>query len=360
MSKDRPAGRKFRISIMGIVCLAISLAGGMIPLYADQGVDITFFHVADPHYRAFDTTANGSNKVIRANVERMKEIPGATLPNGLGTVGQPLGVIVGGDIIQGPPAEECPETGEAPGHMGTRERQWANFVGDFGLTGKEGALDYPVYEGFGNHDQDSFVRQIMERVAERNKTRPGVKQVSAPYQYPEGSYGGIRVEGVHYAWQWGPVHFIQANMRVGDSPRRYPAGGSLRFLRTYLTEAVGDSGAPVIISHHLPSDTGQDGEWPQEDRDAYHALIKDYNVVAILSGHKHSFRPYSPWEGIREFQADGFGRRAENQGFMTVFRIVSDPQDPAKGRLIAAQRLVNGTWGQVVVDEIRFAAPTAR
>ena len=93
MSKDRPAGRKFRISIMGIVCLAISLAGGMIPLYADHGVDITFFHVADPHYRAFDTTANGSNKVIRANVERMEEIPGATLPDGLGTVGQPLGVM---------------------------------------------------------------------------------------------------------------------------------------------------------------------------------------------------------------------------------------------------------------------------
>jgi len=48
------------------------------------------------------------------------------------------------------------------------------------------------------------------------------------------------------------VHFVQANIRVGDSPTRYPAAGSHTFLKHYLDTVVGRNGAPVSIGHHLP------------------------------------------------------------------------------------------------------------
>jgi hypothetical protein len=99
------------------------------------------------------------------------------------------------------------------------------------------------------------------------------------------------------------VHFINLGIVVGsnkdkDNPRRYNPLGSLEFLQDDLQKNVGESGRPVVITHHIdvqrystacdadPKNAGK--EWHPCDARAFHKAIAKYNVVAILYGHTHA------------------------------------------------------------------------
>ncbi len=283
---------------------------------------ITFFHVTDTHYR----TDPAENAGRTRDVHRLNALPGTPLPNGA-VVETPRGVIHTGDIIDA-----------GPGGDRTREIQWDHFTADYGLDGTDGLLKFPVYEGYGNHDQDTWLVGVASRIAARNASRPGVTHVSQAYTYPPDRYRGATLEGVHYAWQWGPVHFVQANLRVGDSPTRYPAAGSHAFLKNYLENVVGRSGAPVFIGHHLPPGTGAEGEWPAADREAYLELIRGYNVVGILFGHRGGGNVVESWNGINAF-------KAAHGGGAFVFTIERDAADPDMALMtVAGRNLRDNTW----------------
>jgi len=357
--------------------LAMTLAGhrsaALAAGEAGAPFDFTFYQMGDPHYLAFDTSTKGGvtlNPVIRENIKFMMQLKPATeMPGGLGTVGKCVGLIDSGDCIEAG-NEKDPATGQEIGGMPTRVKQWENYVADLGLTGKEKGIliDFPIYEGYGNHDQDGFVQGIIDRISARNKERVGVTAVSGRFEYPKEKgvpFAGVVADGLHYAWKWGPVHFIQANMRVGDSFRRYPAAGSYGFVADYLEKAVGFSGAPVVIAMHLPPNATGEGDWPAADLQKFYDLIVGYNVGGLLCGHSHSFN-VSAWRGPGEkgsvavpvYRCDSIHHSRPNDGFLNVFRIKSSTTDPTKAQLVMARRMRDNTWSEkdTVSTEISLRA----
>jgi hypothetical protein len=335
------------------------------PAGSPEPFDVTFYQMGEPQYRAMDTTVEDGvniNQAIRDNLKRLMQLtPETEMPGGLGTIGKARGVINVGDCIQAGNEDNL-------GMEATKAKQWENYVADFGLTGKEPAalLKLPVYEGFGNRDQDGFVQGIITRISQRNKQRPGVTGVSGSFVYPNvkgGGFAGVHAEGLHYAWKWGPVHFVHANMRVGDSLTRYPAVASHTFLADYLDKHVGFSGAPVIIAMHLPPTTAPEGEWPAEDRKKFYDLIGGYNVVLLLCGNTSNFKS-GEWRGpdssgslaVPFVQSDCFNHNGPGDGFMNVIRIKSLADDPTKAQLVVARRKRNNTWGETLTAEISVSA----
>jgi hypothetical protein len=323
--------------------------------------DFTFYHLGDTHYRAFDETLSGTgvlvNNANRANLQRMAAITPATPMPVAGTVGTPVGVIHVGDILES--GLEAPLTKPQ-----TLAKQLENYVKDFGLLGNEvGTLvKLPVYEAYGNHDQDGYLKEISDAIASRSDQLPGINGRSGTFTYVN-AFGNITVTGVHYAWKWGPIHFVQGNIRSGDGMDRMPSSGSYGFIRNYLETKVGSSGEPVMVVVHYSPNTGTDTgvpqslEWPLADKQAFYDLLVQYNVIGIICGHTHAFASflwYGPagtgQTGLRVFVSDElFGVPSGNpelNGFMNVYRISNHPSDSTKGRLVMARRMMDDAWDE--------------
>ena len=162
-------------------------------------------------------------------------------------------------------------------HAGSSS-QWAEFTNDWGLSG-ERRLQFPIYEGFGNHDVAGSA--VAPAVKARNLSRPGVTNVS--------------VNGYHYSWDWDFLHLVQLNIFPGNEVAPgYSAPdpkGSLGFLADDLARCVGASGRPVILFHHYGVDARG---WSPQQQTNYFETIKNYNVLATFSGHTHGVR-ISSW-----------------------------------------------------------------
>lgn len=206
---------------------------------------VAFSLVGDTHYLANKESPGemfaDSAAVTSQLVNTLNQLPGKaiTAEAGGGEVAPLNGVIHAGDLI---------DTGDKSGgpHEKMQQTEWEAFTADFGLTGKEGKLKFPVYEVHGNHDGPRGTGIAIDGIQERNKKRAGVKNVSA--------------NGQHYSWDWGTgenqVHFINLGIVVGSNqdksqPRRYNPLASLEFLKEDLAASVGDSGRPIVITHHI-------------------------------------------------------------------------------------------------------------
>jgi predicted phosphodiesterase len=268
----------------------------------DNAKPVAFALIGDTHYLAnkespgeMDVASAGVNTQL---IETLNKLSGREITStaGGGRVAELSGVIHAGDLI---------DTGDKTGgvHEKMQETEWDAFTADFGLTGKEGKLKLPVYEVHGNHDGPRGVGLAIDGIKERNKKRAGIKNVSA--------------NGQHYSWDWGPaensVHFINLGIVVGSTkdkgrPRRYNPLDSLEFLADDLQRSIGDSGRPVVITHHIdvqrystPCDDDSKNagkEWHPCDARAYYKALEKYNVVAILYGHTHA-RNILKWNGTQ-------------------------------------------------------------
>ena len=166
----------------------------------------------------------------------VKSFPGTAIPekSGGGTVSRKiLGMLVTGDLI-----DSADKNG---GFYPAMQRfEWQRFKADYGLNGKDGGLPFPVYELHGNHDGPQGDTFIVDDIIERNKTRPQVVHVSG--------------NGLHYSWDWGPLHLVNLGMFVGAGEERrkdhhYAPRGSLEFLREDLKRHgrwVREAGDPVL------------------------------------------------------------------------------------------------------------------
>jgi len=190
-----------------------------------------FLVCGDPQYHA-EKTANpksldpyseeGMDRFIRlAGGFGGREIPKSL---GGGKVSQKfLGMIVTGDLI-----DSADKNGG--NYPAMQKFEWRRFKMDFGLTGKDGRLPYPVYELHGNHDGPQGDTFIIEDIIARNKNRPNVGMVSA--------------NGLHYSWDWGPLHLVNLGMFAGREKndakaiitRRGPASSFSK--KTYPPELV--------------------------------------------------------------------------------------------------------------------------
>lgn len=285
---------------------------------------VAFFHISDTHYLAEKEDPAKidpeSAEVNAALIDTLNKLPGSIIPDTLGggKVLAPKGVIHTGDLI---------DTGDKTGpiHEAMQKTEWDAYVADYGLTGTEGKLKYPVYEVHGNHDSPPGKGITIDDIIARNKKRPGIDHISD--------------NGLHCAWNWGHIRFINLGITVGQvkevtQRRRYNPMDSLEFLIADLKKNIGDSRKPVVINHHIdisrysvacdPNDPKNlSREWHPCDVAAYYEAIKPYNIAAILYGHTHARvvykwagQPTKTNAGIAVFNADNSAHFAsETQSF---------------------------------------------
>lgn len=319
---------------------------------------VAFFLVGDTHFLASkDDTAKldeRSAAVTARLIEVLNRLPGTTIPEsaGGGKVRPARGVIHAGD---------CIDTGDKA-NVKMQATEWAAFADTFGLSGKDGKLQVPVFEVHGNHDSPRGEGLAVKKIIERNKSRPGVANVSA--------------NGLHYSWDWGPVHFINLGIVVGQVAgvtrrRRYDPLGSLDFLVADLKEKVGTTGRPVVITHHvdilryarpLPTDEKAIAalEWDQADVKGFYAALSGYNIAAILYGHTHARDVYR-WDGsdkaardgIATFNVDNSSHYASKSQAFFYFEIHAD-------RVVAREYQTDDAWATGEWTAETWSAPVAK
>jgi len=279
-----------------------------------------FLVVGDPQYLASKSPQptrldHYSEEANARAVRLLATLPGRALPEsvGGGAVSEDLlGVVVTGDLIDS--ADKRGGSYEA-----MQRFEWARFERDFGLTGEDGGLPFPVYELHGNHDGPQADTFVVEAIRERTRTRPGV--------------GNMSECGLHYSWDWGPLHLVNLGMFVGTGDTRaeghhYNPQSSLEFLRADLDERVGDSQRPVALSFHLHPDCPE-YDWPDEDRRAFWELTRRYNVVALFHGHTHASPPrHRRWNG-EEVGPDLEGLDVYDPDDLGAAK--TDSKDPSRG-----------------------------
>ena len=289
--------------------------------------EVVFFVASDLHYGGTVTAAAANARTV----DEMNRLPGARLPKsaGPGVVSTPRGVVVLGDIVEDGNAEDAPEV-------------WSMVAADYGVRGGSRLL-FPVYEGTGNHDGDAG-GPVRSAIKARNRLRPGLASVSP--------------DGLHYSWDWGPLHAVHLNLfpgTIGDdyldkggdrgregwrSPRH-----SLEFLVEDLARYVGKSGRPVVLFQHYGWDEWARSWWSDRERKAYAAALKGYRVIAVFWGHSHVVQRVD-WNGIPTWCA-GSANRDPEPGVFLVVRWTP-------GSLMVAERVGN-LWGRV--DRVALGAP---
>ncbi|APR88450.1 hypothetical protein A7982_13799 [Minicystis rosea] len=215
-------------------------------------MDVTFLVTSDTHLGYSEpivVTGHpegvGVEKVHEIVIRAMNGIAGTPFPPALGgVVGAPRGVLVAGDLT---------ETGQ--------RIELDRFEAMYGLTGKEGLLRYPVFEGAGNHDVWGGT-YVKARVAER--------------------HGGAR-----YSWDWDDLHVVC----LGEAPD----ADDLAWLRNDLDATGPDVG--VVLFFHYPlegAETYWFGDGPY--RDELERILAGYRVLGIFNGHRHTSGIYR-WRG---------------------------------------------------------------
>ncbi|MFM7160099.1 MAG: metallophosphoesterase, partial [Planctomycetaceae bacterium] len=306
---------------------------------------VTFFATSDSHYEAVEKVERHDRNAV--TLRRMNELPGQRWPDALGgdPIDKPRGVLVLGDLI---------DDGD---RQGQTEIEWNHFENQFGLDGTDGLLQFPVFEGWGNHDgppADAIKHgfSVQQQIRRRNLRRLDQQLVAhlAPNQ-------------LHYSWDWNGVHFVQANLYPAD--RQHPQVRyslpwhdpqlALQFVREDLAAHVGDSGRPVIIMAHCGFDTDW---WVADDWNAFHAAIAPYNVVAYFHGHSGTgIRKWQPAEGGRPLQIVNTGQT--EKGFF-VAQVSAQRLRVAFQVKRTASELENVAWEWKYLLDLPLAGPGAR
>jgi len=287
------AGRTFTCAIASILVWSMPACGA--PAAAESQSprrDVTFISTSDCHYRELER--KDINERDRQTIQEMNAITQTAWPDRLGgdKVKRPRGVVVLGDCID--------DGDKAMGGRKISEEQWRYFAADFGLDGNDGALKYPVFESWGNHDGPPEGKEkngfsFQGQLRKRNQVRK-----------ERGLITSLSDNGLHYSWDWDDVHFVQLGIYPADKQRQgvryspvwHDPQGALSFLKKDLADKVGKSGRPVVLMGHCGFDT----DWwvPADWKDLYDAG-KDYNIILYLYGHSGT--------GLREWAPDGETRK---------------------------------------------------
>lgn len=271
--------------------------------------DVTFLVTSDAHYDAFEN--EDRNDRVRDTLRAMNAVTNLTWPEELGggPIRKPRAVIVLGDLI-----DDGDRLFQGK-HQGPR--QWLQYLADFGFDGRDGLLDFPVFETWGNHDgppqgQEKFGFSLQAQLKERNRRR-----------HQHGWLTGLSSNALFCSWDWDDVHLVLLGIYPADrpnpdwqkySPSWHDPQGALSFLREDLARHIGRSGRPVVLMSHCGFDTDwwHTNEW----RAAYQAA-QAYNVVLYLYGHTGTgLRTWAPSKADRPWHCINTGQ-TEN-GFWIV------------------------------------------
>lgn len=221
------------------------------------GLSLTFLVVADTHI-GFGAPENpGRDPLIEpmgieltnlAMIDSMNTIAGTDYPAPIGgQVQTPRALLVAGDLTE----------------VGGKE-QWRLWTRIFGLTGKEGAPKFPVFEGAGNHDRNKNWH-VREQVAKRHGGR-------------------------FYYFDLGDLRLVCLDEGPDDE--------GLKVLAEALAGVAPD--VPVIVYFHYPlQGPFSDDHW--FGRGDYRArlarTLANRRVLGIFHGHYHATGAYR-WQGI--------------------------------------------------------------
>ncbi|MCX7009915.1 MAG: metallophosphoesterase [Kiritimatiellaeota bacterium] len=254
--------------------VAIGLLTFCLPLLGASR-DLTFFLVSDTHVgmQYKDTkpplTMAEYDQHINDALNIIATIPGKVWPKSvsavakdLGPVCSPSGLIIAGDLTDG-----------------GKPAQWTDFDKLFpwqGLAPKR----FPVFAGVGNHDGGTQAGSVRNKLRERNRA-----------MLKAGMLAALSDDGLHTAWVWQGVHFINLNLYGGDEIKADSKPGamwdpekSLTFLKNYLAKSA-PAPTPVVIIQHFGFE--ETTWWTVGMRKALYEAIKNYNIVALLHGHTH-------------------------------------------------------------------------
>jgi hypothetical protein len=185
------------------------------------------------------------------------------------------------------------------------------------MTGTDGRLHYPVYEGRGNHDGgnssgDVQPHFVASEIIARNQLRKNAGWFNIT---------AISESGLHYAWTWSvgdacTVHFVMLNEYAGHicegcnpvscfyGPACYAGWNypedSLGFLESYLSANVNTSGAPVFAIQHYGFDGYSNSWYSDGQRLEFFNTLNRYNTLGVIVGHTHAAAIYG-WNGTATF-----------------------------------------------------------
>lgn len=293
-----------QIYILLLMCIAASCNAA--------GIDVTFLIASDIHYGVGDDHMVPANQTAIDNMNSITDVTHPTLP--AAKIGKPLGVVVTGDLTQD-----------------SKQTEWNLFTADYGLNG-DARLVYPVYEGWGNHDQHAGdTTPVTEGIKARNPKRPGIVKISK--------------NGYHYSWEWQQLHCIMLNEYPGEAKGEQKSWGSpldsLAFLKNDLAENIANSNKPVIIFMHFAFDGWGLSNWSLAEQNAFHDAIIPYkqNIIAMFGGHGHTAMR-GKWNDIDFFQVAAAQPTTDDNGFALVH--LTD-----NNLTVANRYLADNTWGKV-------------
>lgn len=208
-------------------------------------------------------------------------------------IGEPRGVIVGGDM-----------TDDGGGQ--TAEREEGSQILQFSHRYRQGTgpdnIHFPVYAGLGNHDLDQDGRppdidwyrdELRDYVRYNHEPSPFFKPAVPVASFDDASES--------YSWDWEPLHLVQLHRFGGDT--RHGAASGLDWLKRDL--AAVPHRRPVAIFQHYGWDSfstekwdpakstfddhgpGAAHWWSESDRAALLDVLDGANVIGIFHGHQH-------------------------------------------------------------------------
>jgi hypothetical protein len=288
--------------------------------------DVTFFVSSDTHYGR-----ENNGEINRATIDSMNALPGTAIPQNMGggIVHTPRGVVLNGDLL-----DEGFDQKTAPGF-------WKEFCRDYGLTGDDGRLCVPMYEGFGNHDGGPTKSISRAGIKERNPKRVGLTAISD--------------NGLHYSWDWDHVHLVQLNLFGGVGPEdvhgvnqaEHDPQDAYGFLKQDLEKNVGASARLVIVFQHFGVLGGMADWWTPIAKSRLYDLLKGYNLACLINGHSHG-ASIVPWNEFLTIHDGATARPDSGTGDFLVVRVTEK-------ELTVVQRKRDG-WGMFTKRPLKYEA----
>lgn len=251
--------------------------GAAAPAPKVSARQLTFLVTSDAHYDAFEN--EDRNERNSRTLREMNHITHRTWPAELGggPIARPRGVLVLGDVIDDGDRQLDGK------HQSPEQYDW--FLGDFGLDGTDGLLNWPVFETWGNHDgpppgKEKLGFSFQANLRQRNLQRQ-----------QRGWLANLSANGLHYSLDWEGVHLVLLGIYPANeqnpllkrySPEWHHPQGALDFLKEDLAKCVGQSGRPVILASHCGFDTDW---WHTNDWKAVYEVARPYNVILYFYGH---------------------------------------------------------------------------
>lgn len=170
-----------------------------------------------------------------------------------------------------------------------RKTTWASF--DKIYTNN---VKFPLYIGLGNHDYANNVGDCLVNGCARSSFLELIRRININYKYTLANFNfdydeKKRIGSGAYSWDTGNVHYVQLN----NYPTYFANLGSVKVTKSieWLDKdlsAAHRRGKVTILNFHDSYQHITEKKYTSDkEKEKLEKMIKDYNVIAVFSGHSH-------------------------------------------------------------------------